>query len=238
MFLSPWQNTKHLERERGKLVESAGLEEKRRGSGLIPLYKPPHPSSLITFLKLFNIFSCCDSLSAATCIRDLIVIYGYVIPVAHNFPTAPKTNASHPPIFFCLLFSKTSLSFSNIVYCSIGLITSTSAGNTPENSARGPSLRRRRSKVDSVEGLPFVEVEVVGRVDDDDDEEEEAAVMRVLITQIGFVMRTVADPARAPQSIDSTVVRALLARLLRRAARVKRERVHSYPLFLPSWFAN
>lgn len=92
--------------------------------------------------------------------------------------------------------------------------------------------------MDSVEGLPFVEVEVVGRVDDDDDEEEEAAVMRVLITQIGFVMRTVADPARAPQSIDSTVVRALLARLLRRAARVKRERVHSYPLFLPSWFAN
>lgn len=81
--------------------------------------------------------------------------------------------------------------------------------------------------MDSVEGLRFGVVVVVGGV------EEEEAVMRVLITQIGFVMRTVADPARAPQSMDSTVVRALLARLVRRAARVKRERVHSYPLFSP-----
>lgn len=94
--------------------------------------------------------------------------------------------------------------------------------------------------MDIVEGLPLVEVVsvvVVGRVEDAEEEEEEA-VMRVLITQIGFVMSTVAEPARAPQSIDSTVVRALLARLVRRAARVKRERVHSYPLFLPSWIAN
>lgn len=166
-------------------------------------------------------------------------MYGYVIPVAHNLPTAPNTNASHPPIFLCLLFSKTSLSFSKMVYCSIGLITNTSAGNTPENNVRGPSLRRRKSKVDSVEGLPLGEVVlvvVVGRVEGD--EEEEEAVMRVLITQIGFVMRTVAEPARAPQSMDSTVVRDLLARLVRRAARVKRERVHSYPLFLHSWIAN
>lgn len=81
--------------------------------------------------------------------------------------------------------------------------------------------------MDSVEGLPFEEllVVVVGR-----EEEGEAAVMRVLITQIGFVMRTVAEPARAPQSMDSTVVRVLLARLVRRAARMKRDRVHSYPL--------
>lgn len=77
--------------------------------------------------------------------------------------------------------------------------------------------------MDSVEGLLFGELVLVGRV------EEEEAVMRVFITQIGFVMRTVADPARAPQSMDSTVVRDLLARLLRRAARAKRERVHSYP---------
>lgn len=94
--------------------------------------------------------------------------------------------------------------------------------------------------MDIVEGLPLVEVVsvvVVGRVEDAEEEEEEA-VMRVLITQIGLVMRTVAEPARAPQSIDSTVVRDLLARLVRRAARVKRERVHSYPLFLSSWIAN
>lgn len=90
--------------------------------------------------------------------------------------------------------------------------------------------------MDSVEGLPLGKVVVVGRVEDE--EEEEEAVMRVFITQIGFVMRTVAEPARAPQSMDSTVVRDLLARLVRRAARVKRERVHSYPLFLPSWIAN
>lgn len=92
--------------------------------------------------------------------------------------------------------------------------------------------------MDIVEGLPLVEVVwvvVVGSLEDDEEEEEEEeAVIRVLITQIGFVMRTVAEPARAPQSMDSTVVRDLLARLVRRAARVKRERVHSYPLFLPS----
>lgn len=94
--------------------------------------------------------------------------------------------------------------------------------------------------MDSVEGLPLgevVSVVVVGRVEDDDKVEEEA-VMRVLITQIGFVRRTVAEPARAPQSMDSTVVRDLLARLVRRAARVKRERVHSYPLPPPSCIAN
>ena len=81
--------------------------------------------------------------------------------------------------------------------------------------------------MDNVEALPLGEV--VG-VEDDEEEEEEEAVMRVLTTQIGFVMRTVAEPARAPQSMDSTVVRDLLARLVRRAARVKRERVHSYPI--------
>ena len=86
--------------------------------------------------------------------------------------------------------------------------------------------------MDIVEALPLGEV-VVERVEDDDDEEEEEeeeAVMRVLTTQIGFVMRTVAEPARAPQSMDSTVVRDLLARLVCRAARVKRARVHSYPI--------
>ena len=71
-----------------------------------------------------------------------------------------------------------------------------------------------------------------------EDDEEERAVIRVLMTQMGFVMRTVAEPAMAPQSIDSTVVslwaeeevevrRAAAAA----AARVKKVRVHSYPFF-------
>ena len=54
--------------------------------------------------------------------------------------------------------------------------------------------------------------------------------MRVLTTQIGFVMRTVALPARAPAIIDSTVVSFLDARPALMAARSKAARVHSYPM--------
>ena len=57
------------------------------------------------------------------------------------------------------------------------------------------------------------------------------AVMRVLTTQIGLVMRTVAEPARAPASMDSRVVRDLETRPERMAARSKKARVHSYPRF-------
>ena len=86
-------------------------------------------------------------------------------------------------------------------------------------------------------GLLDTEGEVTGggRVPDEegDDEAEEdsdcRAVIRVLTTQIGFVMSTVADPAMAPAIMDSSVVRLLLARDVRIAARSKKERVHSYP---------
>ena len=55
------------------------------------------------------------------------------------------------------------------------------------------------------------------------------AVMRVLTTQIGFVQRTVAEPARAPANMDSTVVRRRDRRPEARARRSKKERDHSYP---------
>jgi len=55
------------------------------------------------------------------------------------------------------------------------------------------------------------------------------AVIRVLTTQIGFVQRTVAEPARAPASMDSTVVRRREKRPEARARRSKKERDHSYP---------
>lgn len=55
-------------------------------------------------------------------------------------------------------------------------------------------------------------------------------VMRVLTTQIGFVRRTVADPARAPAIMDSMVVSFLEGRPALRAAFSKKARVHSYPL--------
>ena len=55
------------------------------------------------------------------------------------------------------------------------------------------------------------------------------AVMRVLITQIGLVISTVAEPAMAPASMDSIVVNFFEMRLLRIAARSKKARVHSYP---------
>jgi hypothetical protein len=59
--------------------------------------------------------------------------------------------------------------------------------------------------------------------------EDFRAVMRVLTTQMGFVMSTVALPAMAPAMMDSSVVRRADAREDFRAAREKKERVHSYP---------
>jgi hypothetical protein len=56
-------------------------------------------------------------------------------------------------------------------------------------------------------------------------------VMRVLTTQMGFVRRTVAEPAMAPAIMDSMVVSFMLARPDLRAAFSKNERVHSYPGF-------
>lgn len=52
----------------------------------------------------------------------------------------------------------------------------------------------------------------------------------MLMTQIGFVRSTVKEPARRPASIDSSVVSAVEGREVRRAARVKKVRVHSYPV--------
>ena len=51
----------------------------------------------------------------------------------------------------------------------------------------------------------------------------------MLTTQIGFVMRTVAEPAMAPAIMDSIVVSFFEARPALRAARSKKARVHSYP---------
>lgn len=104
-------------------------------------------------------------------------------------------------------------------------MTSMRAGNTPAKSAVGPSFRRSESRVLSVEGLRAGLGE--GR---EEEGEGVCAVMRVLMTQIGFVIRTVALPARAPASIDSMVVSFCEARPARRAARDRRARVHSYPL--------
>lgn len=61
-------------------------------------------------------------------------------------------------------------------------------------------------------------------------DEDWRAVMRVLTTQMGFVMRTVAEPAIAPARMDSRVVSFLDAREVRIAARSKKARVHSYPV--------
>lgn len=55
------------------------------------------------------------------------------------------------------------------------------------------------------------------------------AVMRVLTTQMGLVMRTVAEPARAPAAMASRVVSLLRERPDLRAAFSKAARDHSYP---------
>lgn len=118
-------------------------------------------------------------------------------------------------------------------------MTSTRAGSTPAKNAPRPSSRKRVYTARNVEGLRedlIVEAEEedwVGRVVELVFSEVRA-VIRVLITQIGFVMSTVALPARAPAIIDSTVVSFCDARWLRRAARENRSRVHSYPVFYDS----
>ena len=118
-----------------------------------------------------------------------------------------------------------------MVYCSIGFITNTSAGSTPANSAFAPSSRRMARRVPNVEGFFCVEVGLaVESVEGYEESSDRRAVMRVLTTQIGFVSRTVAEPAMRPASMDSRVVRFVPERRPDlRAAREKRERVHSYP---------
>ena len=118
-------------------------------------------------------------------------------------------------------------------------MTRTNAGNTPANNAVGPSSRSKVRSVDIVEGDLFdfedPESDCVaggGKVPEDEGEDEGElclAVIRVFTTQMGFVMKTVAEPAIAPANIDSKVVRFLLALEVRIAARMKKERVHSYP---------
>ena len=141
---------------------------------------------------------------------------------------APRKKASREVTL--LRFSRTSFSCSKIVYCNIGFTTKTSAGNTPAKRAVGPSLLINLITVAKLDGfragLSDV-VEDVGRFEQEDS--DRGAVILVLITHIGFVMRTVALPAIAPAIIDSIVVSFLDARELRIAARSKKARVHSYP---------
>ena len=79
----------------------------------------------------------------------------------------------------------------------------------------------------------------VGRVGEEEEGFSLRAVMRVLTTQIGFVIRTVAEPARAPASMDSTVVSLEERRVgWRRARRSKKERDHSYPRLGLGWWTE
>lgn len=108
-------------------------------------------------------------------------------------------------------------------------MTKTKAGSTPAKRAVGPSSANNVLMVFSVDGFRagFSDwMEGVGR---SDDEWDCRAVMRVLTTQIGFVIRTVAEPAMAPAIMDSMVVSFFEALEDRIAARSKKSRVHSYP---------
>ncbi len=104
-----------------------------------------------------------------------------------------------------------------------------SAGNTPAKRAAGPSFLTIFIKVAKLDdfrtGLSDV-VEDGGRFAEESDWR---AVILVLTTHIGLVMRTVALPAIAPAIIDSIVVSFFDARELRIAAPSNKARVHSYP---------
>ena len=148
--------------------------------------------------------------------------------VAASFPRAPRMKISLGNTL--LLFANAVFNCSKIVYCSIGFTTNTSAGKTPANSAVGPSCLSNFTSVANVLGFFAMAGAPPGSRDSSEDSLDWRAVMRVLTTQIGLVMRTVAEPARAPASMDSRVVRDLEARPARTAARSKKARVHSYPV--------
>jgi len=117
-----------------------------------------------------------------------------------------------------------------MVYCRMGFMTRIRAGRTPAKRAVGPSLRRRVRRVERVEGrFGGAEVDGAGRSVEGDSGEDCRAVMRVFMTQIGFVISTVAEPAIAPQSMDSRVVSFWEVRDARWAARWRKLRVDSYP---------
>src|ERR1700693_2232753 len=144
--------------------------------------------------------------------------------VANSFPRAPNKNATVGVILF--FFSNMFFSCSKIVYWRIGLMTNTKAGTTPANKACGPSSLIKASNVPTVVGalgalapgnrLSSVSLFLF------------LVVIRVLTTQIGFVSRTVADPAIAPAIIDSIVVSLFEARPAFTAAFSNPARVHSY----------
>lgn len=71
-----------------------------------------------------------------------------------------------------------------------------------------------------------------GRESSEEEDSDCRAVIRVLTTQMGFVIKTVALPAIAPAIMDSMVVSFLDAREERMAARSKNARVHSYPVLV------
>ena len=106
-------------------------------------------------------------------------------------------------------------------------MTSTNAGNTPANNAVGPSSLNNDIRVARVDGFFAGFLNPLERSVSCDCDCR--AVIRVLTTQMGFVMSTVALPAIAPAIMDSTVVSLEEAREDLMAARSKNERVHSYP---------
>lgn len=92
-------------------------------------------------------------------------------------------------------------------------------------------MRNSERRVARVEGF-FLAVGLdpgPGRLSEEEEDSDWRAVMRVLTTQMGLVIRTVALPAMAPAIMDSIVVSFLEAREERMAARSKKARVHSYP---------
>lgn len=109
-------------------------------------------------------------------------------------------------------------------------MTRIKAGKTPAKSAPGPSVRSRERSVEMVEGLDLGAAAAGSGKDPLSEEGDDCrAVMRVLTTQMGFVIRTVALPAMAPAIMASMVVSFFEAREERMAARSKNARVHSYP---------
>jgi len=139
--------------------------------------------------------------------------------VANSFPNAPSRKATVGVIL--RFFSSTFFNCSKMVYCRMGLMTSTRAGITPANKAWGPSSLINDKSVPIDVGA-FVGVTPSTSLPCF------LVVILVLTTQIGFVSRTVAEPAMAPAIIDSTVVSLFEARPALTAAFSKAARVHSY----------
>ena len=182
----------------------------------MPRYRPPTPSLCTTSVMADQTLTFLRSLDESwdmACCRDLMTICGYVMLVAISLLRAPSQKKSRSessglaaagvlPRDTKRIFTSQFLSCSKAVYCSTGLVTSTKAGPIPFHRARTPSFSTIWCRVckNDLRATTLL-APVVSFCDT-------RTVWRVLITQMGLLIKAVVIPATRPDRMLSVVVRA------------------------------